>query len=484
MTTTAEQHYKKMTETPVVKLVVLLGIPTTVSMLITSVYNMVDTYFVGSLGESPQGAISILFTLQSIIQAVAFMLGHGSGTFVAKELANKDTDKASAYVSSAFFFGGVIGVVFALLGLAFLSPFMRLLGSTETILPYARDYGLWVLVSCPFMICSLVLNNNLRYEGKAFYAMIGLSVGAILNIGMDYIFVSICHLGVFGAGMATAISQTISFFILLVLYIKTAQSKIAFRYVSKKIKMYLEIFHNGLPSFIRQCLNSVSSGTLNHLAGFYGELAGKADAAINAMGVVNKVSNFAMCVGMGISQGLQPVASFNYQAKEYDRVKKAYKFTMLIAFACAAVIALPVCIFTQDIVVLFQKGENTVQIAVPAMRYAMIGIMFMPIFIPINILYQSIRKAGIASVLALLRSGLVFIPVLFLLTSLWQITGLQLAQPVSDVITALINIPFILYFFKSTPATPAKQIATDRATATQNTDGQTSAQTQDDNSDK
>lgn len=229
MTTTAEQHYKKMTETPVVKLVVLLGIPTTVSMLITSVYNMVDTYFVGSLGESPQGAISILFTLQSIIQAVAFMLGHGSGTFVAKELANKDTDKASAYVSSAFFFGGVIGVVFALLGLAFLSPFMRLLGSTETILPYARDYGLWVLVSCPFMICSLVLNNNLRYEGKAFYAMIGLSVGAILNIGMDYIFVSICHLGVFGAGMATAISQTISFFILLVLYIKTAQSKIAFR---------------------------------------------------------------------------------------------------------------------------------------------------------------------------------------------------------------------------------------------------------------
>src|SRR5699024_5279272 len=193
---------------------------------------------------------------------------------------------------------------------------------------------------------------------------------------------------------------------------------------------------------------------------------------------------FAMCVGMGISQGLQPVASFNYQAKEYDRVKKAYKFTMLVAFACAAVIALPVCIFTQDIVVLFQKGENTVQIAVPAMRYAMIGIMFMPIFIPINILYQSIRKAGIASVLALLRSGLVFIPVLFLLTYLWQITGLQLAQPDSDVITALINIPFILYFFKSTPAPPAKQIATDRATATQNNHGQTSAQTQDDNSDK
>lgn len=245
---------------------------------------------------------------------------------------------------------------------------MRLLGSTETILPYARDYGLWVLVSCPFMICSLVLNNNLRYEGKAFYAMIGLSVGAILNIGMDYIFVSICHLGVFGAGMATAISQTISFFILLVLYIKTAQSKIAFRYVSKKIKMYLEIFHNGLPSFIVQCPNSVSSGTLNHLAGFYGELAGKADAAINAMGVVNKVSNFAMCVGMGISQGLQPVASFNYQAKEYDRVKKPTSLQCLLLSPARRLLRFP-CAFLRK-TLLFCSKKVKIRCRLPYLQCA------------------------------------------------------------------------------------------------------------------
>lgn len=313
--TESELHYKKMTETPVVKLVVRLGIPTTFSMLITSIYNMVDTYFVGNLGESPQGAIGILFTLQSIIQAVAFMLGHGSGTYVAKELANRDTDKASSYVSSAFFIGGIAGVIFTALGLIFLTPFMRLLGSTETILPYAKDYGFWVLVSCPFMICSLVMNNNLRYEGKATYAMIGLCSGGVLNMGLDYVFVRICDMGVFGAGMATAISQIISFVILLIMYARHAQSKIALRYVSRRFALYAAICRNGLPSLIRQCLNSVSGGALNHLAGKYGELASVGDAAITAMSVVNRISNFVMCVGMGISQGLQPVASFNYQAK-------------------------------------------------------------------------------------------------------------------------------------------------------------------------
>lgn len=454
-----EQHYKKMTETPVAKLVVKLGIPTTVAMLITSIYNMVDTYFVGTLGETPQGAIGILFTLQSIIQAVAFMLGHGSGTYVAKELAEKDNGKASVYVSTAFFLGGALGLLFAAIGLCFLTPFMRLLGSTETILPYAKDYGMWVLISCPFLICSLVLNNNLRYEGKALFAMFGLGAGGLLNMFGDWLFVAKFHMGVFGAGMSTAISQMVSFVILLVLYFKTAQSKISIRYVSTNAKHYLQIFRNGLPSFIRQTLNSVSGGLLNRLAGYYGGLWGKADQTIAAMSIVNRVSNFVMCVGMGISQGLQPVASFNYQAKQYTRVKQALRVTIVICFGCVAVLAVPTMIFPQTIVRLFQKQVDVVEIAVPALRYAMVGLLFMPLFIPVNMMFQSIRKAGIASFLALLRSGLAFIPLLFLLTSLWQILGIQLAQPVSDVITALLNVPFLIYFLKSTPDTPANTSA-------------------------
>ena len=187
--TSADIYYKKMTETPVSKLIISLGIPTTISMLVTSLYNMADTYFVGELGESQQAATGILFTLQAIIQAVAFMLGQGSGTMVSKALADKNKKEASEYVSTAFFTALAAGTVLMILGLIFINPFMRILGSTETILPYARQYGFWVLVAAPFMTCSFVLNNNLRYEGKAFYAMIGLTTGGILNIFGDFLLI-------------------------------------------------------------------------------------------------------------------------------------------------------------------------------------------------------------------------------------------------------------------------------------------------------
>ena len=453
-----EIYYKKMTETPVTKLVVRLGIPTTVSMLITSIYNMADTYFVGTSGESAQASIGVLFTLQSIIQAIAFMLGHGSGTFVSKELANKDVKKASSYVSSAFFVGGGIGLIMTTFGLIFLTPLMRALGSTETILPYSKDYGMWVLISCPFMICSLILNNNLRYEGKALFAMIGLVSGAFLNMGLDFVFINVCGLEVFGAGMATAISQIVSFVILLVLYFKTAQSRISFRSVSKDFRLYLSIMKTGLPSLIRQGLNSVSSGVLNHLAGVYGARLPvdpslkPADATIAAMSIVNRISNLVLCVGMGISQGLQPVASFNYQAKKYKRVKRALAVTCLINFCCIVVLAIPTLAAPEFIISLFQDKELVIELGAPALRYAMLGMLFVPMFIPLNLMLQSIRKAGMASFLALFRSGILFIPILIATTALWGVTGVQISQPVADVLTGLISLPILIHFFKTTPS--------------------------------
>lgn len=449
--TAAEKHYIKMTETPVAKLVIMLGIPTTVSMLITNLYNMADTYFVGELGESQQGAIGILFTLQSIIQAVAFMLGHGSGSFVAKELADKNPKNASRYISSALFAGSIFGLLFMALGLALLTPFMRLLGSTETILPYACDYGMWVMISCPFLVCSLILNNCLRYEGKAFFAMIGLVSGAIINIAGDYILIKVCNLGVFGAGMSTAISQIISFAILLVLYIVKAQSKISFRYVSKDLKLYLAVCKVGLPSLIRQGLNSVSSGLLNHLSKLYGGNMGLADETIAAMSVVNRCSSFIMCIGLGIGQGLQPVASFNYQAKKYARVKRATVVTMAVGFAIVAIICVPVFIFADDVIRLFQKSQSVVDIGAAALKYATVGLLFIPLYTPANMLFQSIRKAWTASLLSLLRNGLTFIPILVVTTSVWGLTGIQISQPIADVLTGLISLPFLIRFFKTTP---------------------------------
>lgn len=440
-----DEHYQKMTQTPVSRLIIRLGIPTTISMLITSLYNLADTYFVGTLGESQQGATGILFTLQAIIQAVAFMLGHGSGSFVSKALADKNTKEASEYVSTAFFTGAVAGTTLAVLGLVFLTPFMRLLGSTETILPYAKDYGFWVLVACPFMVCSLILNNNLRYEGKAFYSMIGLTSGGILNIFGDYLLIRVFGMGVFGAGMATAISQMISFFILLILYKKMAQSTISPKYISKMPAVYLGIAKVGFPSLIRQGLTSISHGLLNNLTKPYG------DAAIAAMSVVNRFYSLVMCVGLGIGQGFQPVAAFNYQAKKYSRVKKGLIFTSVIGLCFIGALSSVSFILADKIVYLFQPNPQAVEIGTLALRYATVGLLFMPLSVPVNMLYQSIRRAGVASFLSVLRSGLALIPVLLIGTYLLGLGGIQLAQPLADCLTGLISIPFIVHFLKKTP---------------------------------
>ena len=442
---TADAYYKKMTETPVSRLIVTLGIPTTVSMLISGIYNLADTYFVGTLGESPQAAPGILFTLQSIIQAIAFMLGHGSGSFVSAALAEKDIKRASKYVSTAFFTGTVIGTLLSVFGIMFLSPFMRLLGSTETILPYARDYGLCVLVSCPFMICSLILNNNLRYEGKAFYAMIGLTAGGVLNIFGDFFLIRVFPLGVLGAGISTAVSQFVSFIILLFWYNRMAQGTISLRYISRNVKTYLSIIKVGFPSFIRQGLSSVSNGILNNLAKPFG------DAAIAALSVVGKYSSFIMCVGLGIGQGFQPVSSFNYQAGKYKRVKRGLVFTTFFAFAAVGILALLGIVFSGQIVRIFQKSPDVVSIGTEAIKYSSVGLIFFPLSVPVNMLYQSIRRPGVSSVLSLMRSGLIFIPVIFIMSHFFLLRGILLSQPLADAATGLISIPFILKFLHTTP---------------------------------
>ena len=441
--TNAELHYKKMTETPVSMLIVKLGIPTTISMLITSIYNMADTYFVGTLGPSAQAATGVLFTLQAIIQGIAFMLGQGGGTFISRELADKNTDGASMYVSSSFFIGGGIGVFILGVGMLFLSPMVRFLGSTETILPYAMDYGFWVLISAPMVICSMILNNGLRYEGKAFYAMFGLTAGGLINILGDYLLVLKLNLGVYGAGMATAVSQTISFLILLYMFRKMSQSRIHVKYVSRDIKVYLSICRVGLPSLIRQGLTSVTSGVLNNLTKPFG------DAAIAAMSVVSRYSMFMMCVGLGMGQGFQPVASFNYQAKKYDRVKKGLIFIICFGLVFVGSICISSMIFSESVIALFQKKEEVITIGSLALRFACCGMLFMPFSVPVNMLYQSIQKPTISSVLSMIRSGAITIPILILGVPLFGLTAIQLAQPIADVLAGLISIPFIIHFLKS-----------------------------------
>ena len=433
-----------MTETPVAKLILNLGIPTTISMLITNIYNMADTYFVGTLGESAQAATGVLFTVQAIMQGIAFMFGHGGGTFISRALADKNTKEATKYISSAFFMGGLIGLMITVLGLTFLDPLVRFLGSTETIVPHAKDYGTWILLAAPFIICSFILNNGLRYEGKAFYAMFGLTAGGLLNILGDYILVMKCGLGVYGAGLATAASQVVSFTILLYMYLKMAQSNIQIKAVSKDFRLYLKIARVGLPSLIRQGLTSVTNGLLNNVTKPFG------DAAIAAMSVVSRYSNVLMCVGLGMGQGFQPVASFNYQAKKYDRVKKGLLFTTAFGLVFIGAMSTISIIFAEPIITIFQKHPDVISIGAKALRFTAIGMMFMPFSVPVNMLYQSIQQPTISSVLSLIRSGMITIPLLLFAVPILGLLGIQMAQPVADIMAGLISIPFIIRFLRKT----------------------------------
>lgn len=443
--TNAEQHYRKMTETPVAKLIISMGIPTTISMLITNIYNMADTYFVGTVGESAQAATGVMFTLQAIIQGIGFMLGHGSGSYVSKFLADKDTEKSSTYLSTAFYTAAVFGLLLMTFGLVFLEPMVILLGSTPTIVPHAMDYGLWILIACPFILCSLILNIGLRYEGKAFYAMFGLTAGGLLNILGDYILVEKLKMGVYGAGLATAASQMTSFVILLVLFLRTAQSKLQIRFISKNIRIYGNIVRVGMPSLIRQSMNALTSGILNNMTKPFG------DAAIAAMSVVSKYAQFLMCVGLGMGQGYQPFAAFNYQARKYDRVKKGLVFLVVFALIFIGTISVLSMFYAEPIIALFQKNTDVIAVGATALRFYAFGMIFMAFSVPVNMLYQSIQKPNISSMLSLMRSGAITIPLLLILVPFVGILGVQIAQPTADVISGIVSIPFIIHFLRSQP---------------------------------
>lgn len=441
-------QYIKMTETPVASLVIRLGIPTTISMLVTTVYNLADNYFVGRLNNtSASGAIGIVFGLMAIIQAFGFMFGHGSGSIIARSLGKHDTENATKFASTGFFFCFLTGIVIAVLGLTFLTPLMRLLGSTNTILPYAKDYTRYILMATPFLASSCVLNNILRYEGRANLAMVGLMSGGLLNIFLDWLFTLRMGLGVTGAGIATAVSQTVGFLLLMSMFLRgKAQSKIEFQYVSRDYRDVFLICATGFPSMLRQGLASVSTMVMNHLAGAY------TDAAITAMTTVNRISFFAFAFALGIGQGFQPVSAFNYGAKKYSRVKKAFFVTLFLGEIILSLLAVSGLVFAKDIIRFFQKDPEVIRIGSKALRYYILCLFIQPMSVFANMLFQSIGKNRIASLLSGLRSGVVLIPVLWILERNFGLFGIQIAQPVADIITFFAATPFVIGFFRNLPA--------------------------------
>ncbi len=440
------EQFNKMTQTPIPSLIIKLGIPTIISMLITNIYNMADTYFVGKLGTSASGAVGIVFGLMAILQAFGFMFGHGAGSILSRKLGQKDTESASRYASTSFFLSIGVGIVIGVLGILFLTPFMRLLGSTETILPYARQYGFFILLAGPFMTSSCVLNNILRYEGRATYAMVGLTLGGVLNMVGDPVFMFGFGMGAAGAGVSTAVSQIISFLILLFMFLSgKTESRLSIKFFTREITEVVEIISVGFPSMVRQGMGSISTMLLNYQAGVYG------DAAVAAMSIVNRITMFIFSGGLGIGQGFQPVAAFNYGAGKYSRVKKGFWFTTLAGEILLGSFAL-FGIFTSDgLIGLFRDDPAVITVGTFALKCQLLSCFFMPITVCTNMMFQSVGKSGKATLLATLRSGICFIPLILLLPLLWGIAGVQTAQAIADILTFIISLFLLMGFLKNLP---------------------------------
>ena len=428
---TKEEKYRQMIETPVNRLIPRLAVPTIISMLVTSIYNMADTFFVSQLSTSASGAVGVMFSAMSMIQAIGFTLGMGSGNHISRSLGNRDEERAGVFAATAFYTAAIIGVGILAVGTLFSRQLVFFLGATETIAPYAQDYARYILIGAPFMMTSFVMNNILRSQGNAVFAMVGITVGGILNMILDPLLIFGLDLGISGAAIATMVSQIISFCILL--YQCNARPdciKIQLSKFRPSGKVYGDILHAGLPSFCRQGLASAAAVILNFAAGPYG------DAAIAAMSIVTRFMMFINSSLIGFGQGFQPVCGFNFGAERYDRVLEAFWFCVKVAVIMLTVFGIVSFGISRPIITAFRREDlQVIEIGTLALRLQLLTMPFQAWVIMVNMLTQSIGYGFRASLVAMGRQGLFLIPALLILPKLFGILGLQMAQPIADMLT-------------------------------------------------
>lgn len=455
---TYEEKYQLMIKTPISRLIPRLAVPTIISMLITSIYNMADTFFVSQLSTSASGAVGVNFSLMAMIQAIGFTLGMGSGNFMSRMLGAREQEKAQRACSTAVYTAFAFGLLLAIFGIANIDALVRVLGATETIAPYAKDYGRYILIAAPYMTVSFVFNNHLRSQGNAALSMIGITTGGILNVILDPVLIFGFHLGISGAAIATIFSQFVSFTILLVLVIRSRNVlKPHPRYFTFQGWVYKEILSAGMPTLGRQGLASVASVLLNVAASGFG------DAAVAAMSIVTRIMMFINSALIGFGQGFQPVCGFNFGAKRYDRVLEAYFFCRRVALVFLFVMGVIMFAVSTPIMRLFRREDaEVIRIGALALKMQCVLLPFQSYTIIGNMLTQSIGYSFRATLTAISKQGLFFIPAILILPSLLGIPGLQLAQPVADGLTFVLTQVIVVMVVKELRGMAASQNAADQ----------------------
>ena len=435
-------NYTFLTHAPVHRVVLTMAIPTIISMLSTSLYNLADTYFVGKINTQSTAAVGVSFSVMAIIQAVGFFFGHGSGNYISRMLGAKERELAEQMASTGFVLSIVAGVIIAVLGQLFLTPLCIALGSTSTILPYTERYLGIVMLGAPFMTASLTLNNQMRFQGNASYAMCGILSGVVLNFVLAPLLILYFALGITGAAIATLTSQTFGFLMLFRMSRRSQNISIHISNVRFSRDFMKEIVFGGTPSLSRQGLGSLSTIMLNHAAGFYG------DAAIAGMSIVTRLSFFIYAVVIGIGQGFQPLCGFCYGAKLYSRVREGFFFCVKLGTAFLSVCAILGFIFSEPIIALFRDDPDVVAVGAVALDWQIISYPLVTTIVATNMMMQTIRKPVRANLVAAARSGLFFIPLIFILPHFFGLLGVEMCQAWSDVRAFSLSLPIAFSAFR------------------------------------
>lgn len=440
-----KDNYQLLVNGNLYKRICLLAVPTIISMLITAIYNAADTYFVSSFGESAIAGVSVVMSYMAIVQAFGFFFGHGSGNYISKALGAKDNQKAEQIAVTGLVYSFAFGLILMVFSLIFIDELVALL-SNATMTDYTKGYFLYIILATPFMTASFTINNQLRFQGNAVYGMVGMGIGAVLNIILDPIFIKLFN-GVHGASIATMVSQIIGF---TILYVGTFYGgNIRFKIKNFRLsKLFIfEITKGGAPSLLRQGMSSVATVVLTLVVKGYG------DYALAGISIAQKVSFIIFSIILGFGQGFQPVCGFNYGAKKYDRVIKSFWFTAIVAtifmtlsFALCTIFAGPlVAIFNQNNANLSNENmQKALELAERVLIYQAFAFPTVGIYVTSNMMMQNIGRPVRASILALCRQGIVYIPLLFILWGTSGLAGIELVQPIADVISFLISIPILI----------------------------------------
>lgn len=444
MKTQHRDNYEFLTQAPVSRVILTMAVPTIVSMLVTCLYTIVDTYFVGQLNTQSTAAVGIVFSLMCLVQAIGSFFGHGSGSYMSRELGARRSDNAASMAATGFVYAIITGVAIAAVGLISLQTLSLWLGSTATVLPYTEQYMAIILIGTPFQIASFTLNSQLRMQGNTRHAMWGIVSGAVLNVLLDPLLIFGCSLGLRGAALATVIGQAVSFLILYIMCNRRGATCVGIHLTKFSLRWHYvrEIIYGGSPSLSRQGLASISVVLLNLAAASYG------DAAVAAMSIVSRVTMFVMSVIVGLGQGFQPFCGYCYGAGLYARLRQGYWFTVKTGFVFLAIFAAVVYCFAEQTVALFRDDAIVIAVGSTALRWHLVAYPLNAYIMTSNMMLQTTRRPLRANLLASARRGLVFIPFILLLPHLFGLMGVAMCQAVCDVVTFLLAIPIMRITFK------------------------------------